>query len=241
LLELARQGGNKVSIKHLITLNGIMLLLVSTGLSAQTATAQTATLNGQLLAQDTMAALPEVAITAVELAKPIRVVQTTTGPNGQFTITAKAGVYYELCSAATGRYAETCRFSKPVIVNASSAPATVQITAPTGIKMRVRILDPSGLLSSVWSRPNPLLQVFAGNEITRVHFPLQLEQSSSISNAYEGTVVIPTSMEWNVAMNAVKAMLFDSNGNAYQSNAAIPRPSDNGDNEFLAVYTLRGN
>lgn len=52
--------------------------------------------------------------------------------------------------------------------------------------MRVRILDPGGLLSSVWSRPNPLLQVFAGNEITRVRFTLQLEQSSSISNAYEG-------------------------------------------------------
>jgi hypothetical protein len=48
-------------------------------------------------------------------------------------------------------------------------------------------------------------------------------------------------MEWNVAMNAVQAMLFDSNGKACQSNTAIPRPSENGDNEFLAIYTLRGN
>ena len=114
-------------LKHSITLCGIALL-ATTALSAQTVT-----LNGQLLAEDTQGALPEVAITAVALAKPIRVVQTITGLDGRFTIAAKPGVYYELCSAATGRYAESCRFSKPVIVNAGSARATVQITAPTGI------------------------------------------------------------------------------------------------------------
>lgn len=136
-------------------------------------------------------------------------------------------------------YAETCRFSKPVIVNAGSAPATVQITAPRGIRMRVRILDPGGLLSSVWSHPNPLLQVFASNQITRVRFSLQLEPSSSISNAYEAAVVIPISTDWYVAMNSVQANLFDSNGSAYQFTSAIPRPNDNGDPEFLAVYTIQ--
>lgn len=223
-----------MSTKRSVTLSGITLLVVSAGLSAQTVT-----LSGQLRAEDTQGSLPGVAITAVELAKPIRVVQTITGPDGQFTITAKAGAYYELCSAATGRYAETCRFSKPVIVNAGSAPATVQITAPRGIRMRVRILDPGGLLSSVWSHPNPLLQVFASNQITRVRFSLQLEPSSSISNAYEAAVVIPISTDWYVAMNSVQANLFDSNGSAYQFTSAIPRPNDNGDPEFLAVYTIQ--
>ena len=106
--------------------------------------------------------------------------------------------------------------------------------------MRVRILDPDGLVSSPSSLQNPLLlHVFAGNSITQVHFPLQLEPSSSISGAYEAAVVIPTSMQWNVAMSSVQAMLFDSTGNAYQPNTAIPRPGDYGGNEFLAIYTLR--
>lgn len=224
-------------IKHSITLSGLMLLVVSTGLSAQTVA-----LSGRVLAQDTQGSLAQVAITATALTKPISVIQTTTGPDGMFTIQAKSGLYYQLCSAATGNYAESCRFSKPVTVQASSGMATVQMTAPTGIRIRVRILDPAGLLNSDTSLQNPLhLHVFAGNEITRVHFPLQLEPSSSVSNAYEAAVVIPTSMPWNVAMFCVRAQLLDSNGNAYQSNTAIPRPSDYGDNEFLAVYTLRAN
>ena len=221
--------------KHSITMSGIILLVVSTGLLAQTVA-----LNGQLLAEDTNASLPGVAINAISLTKPVSVVQTTTGPDGGFTIMANPGVYYRLCSAATGRYAESCQFSTPVTVQADSGLATVQMTAPTGIRMRIRIIDPGGLLSSTLSLHNPLLiHVFAGNGITRTHIPVQLEQSSSLSNSYEAAVVIPITTNWNVAMSSVLANLFDSGGNFYQPNAPIPRPNDYGDAEFLAVYTLQ--
>src|SRR5713101_2390914 len=98
-------------MKHSITLSGIMLLVVSIGLSAQTVM-----LNGQLLAEDTKGSLPEVAITAISLTKPVSLIKTITGPDGRFTIKATPGVSYRLCSAATGRYAESCQFSKPVMV-----------------------------------------------------------------------------------------------------------------------------
>jgi hypothetical protein len=214
-----------------------MLLVVSTDLSAQTVT-----LNGQLLAEDTRASLPEVAITAMSLTRPVSVIQTATGPDGRFTIKATPGVSYRLCSAATGRYAESCQFSKPVMVKVGSEPATVQMTAPAGIRIRVRIIDSDGLLRSPdggFVAPDPLLlHVFAEEELTRTHIPLQLEPSST-SNAFEASAVIPISMHWDVGMSSVRAKLFDTNGNAYQSSAAIPRPNDYGDDEFLAVFTLR--
>lgn len=224
-------------IKHSITLTGIMLLVVSTGLSAQTVT-----LNGQLLAEDTKGSLPEVAITATSLTKPLRSSETTTGPYGQFSVNVLPGVSYRLCSAATGSYAESCQFSKPVIVKASSDMPTVPMTAPAGIRMRVRIVDSDGLLSSPqggFVAPDPLLLlVFAEETITRTRIPLQLGPSSTPS-AYEASVVIPISMQWNVAMSSVRANLFDSGGNPYQSATPIPRPSNYGDGEFLAVFTLR--
>jgi len=108
--------------------------------------------------------------------------------------------------------------------------------------MRVRILDPGGLLNSAASLQNPrLLHVFAGEAITRTHIPLQLAPSSTVANAFEAAVVIPLAMQWNVGMSSMQAYLLDSNGNPYQPNTAIPRPSDYGNNEFLAVYTLRSN
>ena len=53
-------------MKHSLILSGMILWAVSTGLSAQTVT-----LNGQLLAEDTKQPLPEVAITAISLTKPV--------------------------------------------------------------------------------------------------------------------------------------------------------------------------
>ena len=108
--------------------------------------------------------------------------------------------------------------------------------------MRVRIVDSDGLLRSPdgsFVAPDPLLlHVFAEEELRRTHIPLQLEPSS-ISNAFEASVVIPLSRHWDVAMSSVRAKLFASDGNAYRSNAPIPRPNDYGDGEFLAVFTLR--
>lgn len=109
--------------------------------------------------------------------------------------------------------------------------------------MRVRVVDADGLLRSPdgsFAAPDPLLlHVFAEEEVTRTHIPLQLAPSASISNAFEASVVIPTSMHWDVAMSSARAKLFDSDGNSYRTNAAIPRPNVYGDDEFLAVFTLR--
>lgn len=154
-----------MSMKHSLILSGIILWAVSTGLSAQTVTLNT--LNGQLLAEDTKQPLPEEAITAISLTKPVSFIKTTTGPDGWFTIKVAPGVSYRLCSAATGRYAESCQFSKPVVVRVGSDLATVQMTAPAGIRMRVRIVDSDGLLRSPaggFVAPDPLLlHVFSSN------------------------------------------------------------------------------
>lgn len=229
------KGGNEVAIRHCIILGWILPLAVSPRLPAQSVA-----LTGRLLAEDTKGPLPGVAITAIAMPKPLRMITTTTGPDGGFTINAKPGVSYRLCSAATGRYAASCPFSKPLTVQAGTAPAPVEMTAPAGIRMRIRILDPGRLLSSGAALRDPLLlHVFAEEEITRTHIPLPLAPSSSISNAYEAAVVIPISMNWNVAMSSVRAKLFDPAGNAYRSNAPIPRPNDYGTGEYLAVFTLQ--
>jgi hypothetical protein len=109
--------------------------------------------------------------------------------------------------------------------------------------MRLRIIDADGLLRSPQGTlvtPDPLLlHVFAEEDITRTRIPLRIAPSATVSNTVEASVVIPTTMSWNLGMSTARAQLFDANGNAYQSNAAIPRPASHSSNEFLAVYTLR--
>jgi hypothetical protein len=237
LLETASSEENEVPIKLSIALSGIILLVVSTALSAQTVT-----LNGQLIAEDTRRPLPEVEITALSLTRPVSIIKTTTGADGWFSLKASRGVAYHLCSAANSRYAESCQFSKPLTVRASSDLVTVQIVAPAGIRMRVRIVDPDGLHRSpdgTFAAPDPaLLYVFAQEEITRTRIPVKLEPSTAL-DAFEASVVIPISMRWDVAMSSERAKLFASDGSAYQFNTAIPRPKDSSDEEFLAVFTLR--
>lgn len=220
-----------------IILSASALLVLSTVLSAQTAT-----LNGQLIAEDTRRPLPEVEITALSLTRPVSVIKTTTGADGWFSLKTSRGVAYHLCSAANGRYAESCQFSKPLTVRASSELLTVQMVAPAGIRMRVSIVDPDGLLRSPdgsFAAPDPaLLHVFAQEEITRTRIPLKLQPSSAL-NAFDASVVIPISMRWDVAMSSERAKIFASDGTPYQFNTAIPRPIDYGSEEFLAVFTLR--
>ena len=227
-----------MAIKHSATISGIVLLVSSTALSAQTVT-----LNGQLLAEDTQQPLSAVAITAMSLTKPLRSIETTTGSDGRFSVNVSPGISYRLCSAATARYAESCQFSKPLTVIAGPAMTAVTMNAPAGIRMRVRIVDSDGLLSSrqgAFVAPDPLLLlVFAQEAITSTRIPLQLGPSSTTPNAFEASVVIPITMQWNVAMSSVRATLLDSSGNTYQSATPIPRPSSYGDAEFLAVFTLQ--
>jgi len=205
--------------------------------------AQTVTLAGQLVTEDSLQPLSQVTITATSSTRPPEVIETITGPDGRFTLAAIHGYVYRLCSGATGNYADTCRFSKPIEVTASANMPAVRMTAPAGIRLRLRIIDAGGLLPSPQGAlvtPDPLLlHVFAEETITRTRIPLQIAPSPSVSNAVEAPVVIPTSMSWNLGMSSILAQLLDANGNAYQSNTAIPRPASYGSNEFLAVYTLR--
>lgn len=200
--------------------------------------AQTVTLAGQLLTEDSLQPLSQVTITATSSTRPVRVIETTTGPDGRFSLAATAGYPYRLCSAAAGNYADSCRFSKRIEVTASANMPTIRMTAPVGIRMRLRIIDADGLLRSPQGTlvtPDPLLlHVFAQEDITRTRIPLQIAPSPTVSNAVEASVVIPTSMSWNLAMSSIRAQLFDADGNAYQSNAPIPRPPSYGSNEFLA-------
>jgi hypothetical protein len=238
-LAPTKRGKSKVLVQH--SLNIIRNLCL--GASVVSLSAQTVTINGQLFAEDTQRPLQRVVITVVELTKPPVLTTATTGPDGRFSIEAKSGAHYRLCSAATGRYAESCQFSKPVIVKADSNLPSIQMPAPTGIRIRVRVADPDGLLRSPDGKfvaPDPLLlHVFAKEEVTSTHIPLQLVPSPSISGAFEAAVVIPASMRWDVAMSSVKAKLIGSDGNPYQSKAAIPRPASSSDDEFLAEFTLR--
>lgn len=155
---------------------------------------------------------------------------------------ASPGVWYRLCSAATGNYADSCRFAKPFEVEASAYTPLVRMTAPAGTRMRLRVIDADGLLpSSQSTRANIdplLLHVFAEESITRTRIPLQIAPSAA-SNAFEASVVIPTRMNWNVAMSSTRAQLVDATGNTYQANAPIPRPASDGGSEVLAVFTLR--
>jgi hypothetical protein len=183
-----------------------------------------------------------VTITATSSTRPVKVVETVTGPDGRFTLPLIAGYPYRLCSAATGNYADSCSFSKPIEVKASANMAAAHMTAPAGIRMRVRITDADGLLRSAqgtFVSPDPLvLHVFAQEDVTRTRIPIQIGPAATVSNAVEASVVIPTSLSWNVGMSTVRAQLWDANGKAYVSNTAIPRPASYGSGEFLAVFSL---
>lgn len=204
--------------------------------------AQTVTLNGELVAEDTKQPLPGVAITIMSFTKPVKVARTTTGPDGQFSVNVSPGITYRICSASTGSYADSCHFAKPVEVKADFNMPMVLMSAATGTIVRVRIVDPDGLLLSPQGSfvpPDPLLiNIFAKEEVTSTHIPIQLAPSAT-PNTYEAPVVIPTSMQWYVAMYSARANLFDSNGDAYQSNTPLASPGGYGDGEFLAVFTLR--
>jgi hypothetical protein len=218
-------------------MSGIALLIVSTSLSAQTVT-----LTGQLLAEDTEQPLSAVRIRAIAITKPPSLLEATTGSDGRFNMEARPGVSYQLCSAATGRYAESCYFSKPLMVRASQEMAAILMKAPAGIRMRVRIVDSEELIrlpKSGFIAADPLLLlVFAEEAISRRRIPLQLEPSSITAGAFEASVVIPTSMQWKVAMSSVRATILDSSGNTYKSETPISRPTSYGDDEFLAVFSI---
>ena len=154
---------------------------------------------------------------------------------------ATTGYLYRVCSGAISNYADTCRFSKPIDIRASANMPAVRLTAPAGIRMRVRIIDADGLLRSLQhSSPDPLvLHVFADESITSTRMPLQILPSATVANAFEAATVIPASTSWNVGMSSVRAQLYDGKGSVYQSNNPIPRPASDGVDEFLAVFTLR--
>ncbi len=227
-----------MAILHSTAMSGVMLLVVSAGLAAQTVS-----LNGQLLAEDTSQPLSGVTITVTSLTKPLKSVQTTTGTDGRFSVSALVGISYRLCSAATGKYAESCQFSKPLTVKASADMATVTMRAPAGVRMRVRVVDSDGLLKpsqNAFAVPDPLLLlVFAQEAVTSTRIPLQLAPSSTTANAYEASVVVPIALQWGVGLSSVRARLLDSSGNTYRSETPIPRPDNYGDAEFLAEFTLR--
>ena len=203
--------------------------------------AQTVTLTGQLVAEDSLQPLPHATITATSYTRPLKIVETTTTLDGRFTMEVTAGYLYRLCSGATSNYADTCRFAKPIEVRASAITQAVRMTAPVGIRMRVRIIDADGLLRSLQDAASDpvLLHVFADESITRTRMPLQIVPSATVANAFEAATVIPTSLRWDVGMSSVRAQLYDGNGSVYQSNNPIPRPASYGVEEFLAVFTLR--
>jgi len=218
-------------------------LTIALLVTCQCLSAQTVALGGQLVAEDSLQPLPNVTITATSSTRPPSVIETVTGPDGRFNLAATPGLPYRLCAAATGNYADSCRFAKPTEVTATRNMPPVRLTAPIGIRMRLRIIDADGLLRSrqdAAAAPDPLvLHVFAYERATRTRMPLQLAPSTTVTNAVEGATVIPISMRWDLGMSTVRARLFDANGNAYQSNAPIPRPASYGSDEFLAVFTLR--
>jgi hypothetical protein len=217
---------------------GIALLSMCPHLSAQTVT-----LSGQLVTEDSLQPLSNATIVATSLTRPPRVLETLTGPDGRFSFGAIAGHPYLLCSRAAGNYADSCKFSKPIEVRAAANMPAIRMTAPVGIRMRVRVVDVDGLLRSplgtVAAADPLLLHVFAEEEMTRTRIPLQLITSTSVPSAVEAAVVIPTSLNWKIAMSSIRGKLFDPSGNAYQSDTAISHPASYGGSEFLAVFSLR--
>ena len=182
-------------------------------------------------------------ITATSSTRPPAIVETTTGADGSFSLVVTPGVTYRLCSAEIDSYVDSCRFYQPVEITASVNMPAASMTAAVGTRMRVRIIDPDGLIRSpqgTVAPPDPLLLlVFADEDITHTRIPLQLVPSATVSNAVEAAAVIPNSMSWHLGISSIRAQLFDASGNVYQSNTPIPRPNNYGSNEFLAVFTIR--
>jgi hypothetical protein len=219
------------------------LLMSMFPLLSQNSRAQTVTATGQLLAEDSLQPLPQVMLTATSSTRPPVILQTTTGSDGGFSLVLTPGLTYQLCSAAIDNYVDSCSFYKPIEITAGADMLAVSMTAGVGTRMRVRIIDPDGLIrgpQSSLASPDPLLLlVVADEDITRTRIPLQLVPSATVSNAVEAAAVVPNTMSWHLGMSSVKAQLFDASGAIYQSNTPIPRPNNYGSNEFLTVFTIR--
>ena len=206
--------------------------------------AQTLTMSGQLLAEDSLQSLPHVKITATSMTRPVEILEGVTGPDGRFSLNVKEETPYRLCSAATGSYADSCRFSKPFEVTPTADMPTVQMTAPTGVRMRITVVDHSGLLVSpqrtLAARDPQVLHIFADEAITQTRIPLEIELSPSVANAVDAAAVVPLGMQWSLGMSSERGLLLGSDGQEYKSNTPISRPPSVGSGEHTFTFTFTG-
>ncbi len=176
--------------------------------------AQTITLAGQLLTEDSLQPLSQVTITSTSSTRPPVIVQTTTAADGSFSLVVTPGVTYRLCSSEIDNYVDSCRFYQPVEITAVVDMPALSMTAAVGTRMRVRILDPDGLIRSPQGTLAPadplLLLVFAEEDVTQTRIPLQLVPSATVSNAVEAASVIPNIMSWHLGISSIRAQLFDA-------------------------------
>jgi hypothetical protein len=219
-----------------------LIFLHSSSYAQSIPSATSITVVGQLLTEDSLQPLSQVEITATSSTRPVTILETTTGADGRFSLSLIPGITYRLCSAAIGNYVDSCRFYLPLEVTASIDMPAISMTAVVGTRMRVRIIDPDGIIHSAdgtVTQDPLLLLVFADEDVTQTRIPLQLGPSATVANAAEAASVIPNTMSWHLGMSSTRAQLFDASGNPYQSNTPIPKPNDYGSDEFLAVFTVR--
>jgi hypothetical protein len=227
---------------HIVILRVTALALTITALHP-VVSAQAVRLTGQLLAADSNQPLANTTIVATSATRPVKVIEALTDSNGGFQFQATLGYPYLICSRATGKYLDSCIFSKPLLITAAADSPAVALKAVPGVRIRLRITDTDNLLGIMSGTPlvvDPLtLLAFAEEQITRTRIPLPIAAAADAANAVDIGAVLPGATSWGIAMSTVVGQLFDSSGQAYVNGSPIPRPTVDSGSEFLATFSLK--
>ncbi|MFN3326457.1 MAG: hypothetical protein ACK5AZ_23410 [Bryobacteraceae bacterium] len=137
---------------------------------------------------------------------------------------------------------DTCLFGRRVAVAAQPSTAPVELTAPAGIPVRLRINDPEKIIavSAVpFLSANPLdLLVYVEDSITRTRVPLPMR--SQAASVLEYFFVIPSSRTWNLSISSVRFMLTDElTSRQYVVDSPISTDVRNADGEAVREFSIR--
>ncbi len=222
-----------------------LILFTSAGLLPTLAqsVAQPMTLRGQLVDADTKQPVGNVSVTATSRSKDVRVFQAKTVADGTFSIPVEAGVGYAVCSESGGRYTSSCVFGKTVYVGPASPQQPLQLTASTGVPVRITVTDAAKAVTVttdplLWVDPLDLI-VYVQESITRTRISLPL--SSQSPQGFEYAAIIPRGTTWPLAMSSARHSIVDQKSSqVYRPDTPIPyTQSLNAAGESTAAFSLQ--
>ena len=192
----------------------------------------TASISGQLLAEDTSLPIPYGIVLAVSTPTAqgdSSVIESRAGKDGRFEFNGQVGQRYSLCVRNSGEYLDPCRWAdavRSVVVAATNS--FVELTVSHGVPLRVSVrYDPALLKSENTKAPNgiqiPRVGAFLKNVSTGAE--RVLPYTDSRNGVVEYFEMVPATQFWKIAVSGPNAQLATSTGTPFASDALFPIPN----------------